>query len=86
MIKSVILFILVTLMISFTEAGPGAGAACYTACNVGYATCMSSSGLTAGASGPVGWWAWLTSAAAACSSVQAACMTACVAAFGAPTP
>ena len=76
------------------EAGPimagSAVAACYTACNAGYVTCMAGSGLVAGVAGPVGWWAWITGAAAGCSAVQAACMTTCavvgLAATAAPTP
>ncbi len=76
------------------EAGPiAAGSAvsvCYTACNAGYVTCMTSSGLVAGTTGPVGWWAWATGAAASCSAVQAACMTTCtavgLATAAAPTP
>jgi len=63
------------------EAGPivagSAVAACYTACNVGYVTCMTASGLVAGVTGPVGWWAWATGAATGCSVVQGACMVAC---------
>jgi hypothetical protein len=54
-------------------------AACYTACNVGYVCCMTSSGLVAGVAGPVGWWAWITGAASACSAIQGACMATCVA-------
>ena len=50
---------------------------CYSACNAGYVTCMVSSGLVAGTTGPVGWWAWLTSAAAGCSAVQGTCMATC---------
>merc|ERR1719297_587403 len=50
---------------------------CQTACNTGYAACMTASGLVAGTTGPVGWWAWLTSAAAGCSAVQGACMATC---------
>ena len=50
---------------------------CQTACNFGYGTCMAASGLVAGAAGPVGWWAWITSAAAACSLAQGACMVVC---------
>jgi len=65
-------------------------AACYTACNAGYVVCMAGSGLVAGTTGPVGWWAWITGAAAGCSAVQATCMTACtavgLAAAVAPTP
>ena len=65
------------------EAGPitagSAVAACYTACNAGYVACMASSGMVAGVSGPVGWWAWATSAAAGCSAVQGTCMEACTA-------
>jgi hypothetical protein len=76
------------------EAGPimagSAVAACYTACNAGYVTCLAASGLVAGATGPVGWWAWATSAATGCSAVQAACMAACtaggLAAAVTPTP
>ena len=76
------------------EAGPimaGSGvAACYTACNAGYVTCMLGSGLVAGTTGPVGWWAWATSAAAGCSAIQGTCMAACtavgLAAAAAPTP
>ena len=78
----------------FVQAGPiVAGSAvslCYTACNAGYVVCMSSSGLVAGATGPVGWWAWLTSAAAGCSLAQGTCMAACtaggLATAAAPTP
>lgn len=76
------------------ESGPiaagSAVAACYSACNAGYVTCMASSGLVAGVTGPVGWYAWLTSAAASCSLVQATCMSACtaggLAVAAAPTP
>ena len=50
---------------------------CQTACNAGYVACMTASGLVAGTTGPVGWWAWLTSAAAGCSAVQGTCMAAC---------
>ena len=46
--------------------------ACYTAYNAGYVTCMAGLGLVAGVAGPVGWWAWITGAAAGCSAVQAA--------------
>lgn len=57
--------------LTFTAAGPimagSAVAACYTACNVGYVTCLASSGIVAGATGPIGWWAWLTGAPAGCS-------------------
>eukprot|EP01083_Nonionella_stella_P279394 950467_1 len=66
------------------EAGPftcAAGmafyATCQTACNAGWVTCMGASGLVAGTTGPVGWWAWATSAAGACSAVQGVCMGAC---------
>eukprot|EP01068_Selenidium_serpulae_P015831 Selendium_serpulae@DN6247_c0_g2_i1.p1 len=57
-------------------------ASCQTACNVGYCTCMTASGLTAGMTGPVGWWAWLTGAPAACSVVQGACMATCAVTAG----
>mmetsp|Transcript_26749 Transcript_26749/g.39567 ORF Transcript_26749/g.39567 Transcript_26749/m.39567 type:complete len:97 (-) Transcript_26749:49-339(-) len=90
------LFILLCLQacVKMTEGGPivaGSGVAvCYTACNAGYVTCMTASGLVAGTTGPVGWWAWLTSAAAGCSVVQGACMAACtaggLATAAAPTP
>ncbi|KAJ1460403.1 hypothetical protein M885DRAFT_559514 [Pelagophyceae sp. CCMP2097] len=58
-------------------AAGSAVAACYTACNAGYVTCMASSGLAAGVAGPIGWWAWITGAAATCSAIQAACMSVC---------
>jgi hypothetical protein len=65
------------------NSGPiAAGSAvsvCYTACNTGYVTCLAGSGIVAGAGGPVGWYAWLTGAAAGCSAVQGACMSACTA-------
>ena len=71
------------VLLNVCEAGPiaagSAVAACYTACNTGYVTCMAASGLVAGTTGPVGWWAWITSAAGGCSIVQGACMTACTA-------
>ena len=47
---------------------------------------MSGSGLVAGTTGPVGWWAWLTGAAAACSAGQGVCMAACTSLLIAPTP
>lgn len=50
---------------------------CQMACNAGYVVCMIASGLVAGTTGPVGWWAWLTSVDAGCSSVQGTCMAAC---------
>merc|ERR1712129_256052 len=50
---------------------------CQTACNAAYATCLAASGLTAGVTGPVGWWAWLTSAPALCSAAQGAGMATC---------
>lgn len=83
-----------TLIFAQVIGGPitagSAVAACYTACNAGYVACMSGSGIVAGTTGPVGWWAWLTSAAAACSATQGVCMSACtaggVAAAATPTP
>jgi hypothetical protein len=65
--------------LSLAAVAPYVGT-CYTACNVGYGTCLSLSGLTAGVVGPVGWVAWLTSAPAACSLAQGTCMAACSAA------
>ena len=50
---------------------------CQTACNAGYMTCLAAAGVVAGTTGPVGWYAWLTSAPAACSAAQGACMAAC---------
>ena len=50
---------------------------CQTACNAGYVTCLAVAGVVAGTTGPVGWYAWLTSAPAACSAAQGACMAAC---------
>eukprot|EP00984_Skeletonema_dohrnii_P013082 scaffold5388_cov151-Skeletonema_dohrnii-CCMP3373.AAC.2 len=77
---------IVSILLIQSEAGPITCAACYTACNAGYVTCMSASGLVAGTTGPVGWWAWATSAAAGCSAVQGVCMAACAASAAAPTP
>ena len=86
------LLVLVTIIYN-TDGGPLTTAACYTACNAAYVTCMTAAGLTAGVSvattGPVGWWAWMTgapAAAAACSAAQGACMAACTATIVAPTP
>ncbi len=84
----------VVLSLHLSEAGPiaagSAVASCYTACNAGYVTCMAASGLVAGTTGPVGWYAWATGAAAGCSTVQGACMAACtaggLAVAAAPTP
>ena len=63
---------------------------CQTACNAGYVTCLAAAGVVAGATGPVGWYAWLTSAPVACPAAQGGCMAACaVAAAGmcaAPAP
>ena len=80
--------------------GPIAYATCQSACNYGAVTCYSAAGLTFGvataagaATGPVGWWAWITSAptstiaaAAACSAAQGTCMAACAPLLVAPTP
>eukprot|EP01084_Bolivina_argentea_P211479 359744_1 len=82
----IILSILAIISNRKVEAGPlscAAGVAfygsCQTACNAAWCACMTASGLTAGATGPVGWYAWLTSAAAACSALQGTCMAACAA-------
>jgi hypothetical protein len=80
-----LLFFLLSF-VSFAQAGLVAQGLCYTACNTGWVACLSSSGIVAGTTGPVGWWAWLTSAAAGCSAVQGACMTACTPLLVAPTP
>jgi hypothetical protein len=80
--NSALLFLLVVAILAkATDGGPLAGGLCYTACNAGYVSCMSSAGLVAGVSGPVG----LTGAAATCSAVQGTCMAACTAVFLAPT-
>ena len=60
-------------------AGMAAYGTCQTACNAGWVTCLALNGVVAGAGGPVGWFAWLTSAPAACSAVQGVCMAACAA-------
>ena len=93
-IVSIIISLSVILPFVLVDAGPiAAGSAvsvCYTACNAGWCACMTGSGLVAGTTGPVGWYAWLTSAAAGCSVVQGACMAACtgggLALAAAPTP
>jgi hypothetical protein len=84
--SALLLLLVVAILAKAADGGPVAGGLCYTACNAGYVTCMSSSGLVAGVSGPVGWWAWLTGAAATCSAIQGTCMVACAAVFAAPTP
>jgi hypothetical protein len=86
----------ITLLMNARMVGGGpvlagsAVAACYTACNAGWVTCLASYGIVAGAAGPVGWFAWLSSAPAGCSVVQGACMAACtaggLATVAAPTP
>lgn len=80
------LILLLSLLVSIAKCGPVAVGVCYSACNAGYVACMTASGLTAGVTGPVGWWAWLTGAAAGCSLTQGACMTACTTLVAAPTP
>ena len=73
----------IAIILHVVDGGPVvAGSAvslCYTACNAGWCTCMTASGLVAGVAGPVGWYAWATGAAGGCSMAQAACMTACTA-------
>ena len=85
------LLILFLLLPTVAYSGPLAYGLCQTACNYGAVTCYSLAGLTFGvttavatATGPVGWWAWLTTtptstlaAAAACSAAQGTCMAAC---------
>ena len=80
------LALLFLVALGVAVAGPIAWGACQTACNAGWVTCMSASGLVAGTTGPVGWWAWLTGAAASCSAIQGACMAACTPVLVAPTP
>jgi hypothetical protein len=79
MLKVLILLILCVLIESGPIAGGSAVAACYTACNAGYVSCLASYGLVAGVTGPVGWWAWLVSAPVTCSAAQGTCMSACTA-------
>merc|ERR1712110_1067178 len=85
-INKIALMMTMLLCLSMVHSGPVAYAACQTACNTGYATCMAASGLSASGTGPVGWYAWLTGAAGACSAVQGACMAACASFLVAPTP
>ena len=68
------------------DAGPLTVGACYTACNTGWVTCLGGYGIVAGTTGPVGWWAWMTSAPAMCSAVQGTCMAACTTTVALPTP
>lgn len=83
-----IILILTTFLlhINIANAGIVAQGVCYTACNSAWGTCLAASGLAMGGGGPVGWWAWLTSAAAACSALQGTCMAACTPLLLAPTP
>eukprot|EP00007_Cunea_sp_BSH-02190019_P002243 CAMPEP_0174229846 /NCGR_PEP_ID=MMETSP0417-20130205/731_1 /TAXON_ID=242541 /ORGANISM="Mayorella sp, Strain BSH-02190019" /LENGTH=72 /DNA_ID=CAMNT_0015307443 /DNA_START=187 /DNA_END=405 /DNA_ORIENTATION=+ len=68
------------------RAGPALVGACYTACNAGVVACYAAAGVTFGVAGPIGWWAWLTSAPTACSAAQGLCMASCAATLVAPTP
>ena len=74
------------LLSSMVQCGPLTVGACYTACNAGYVSCLAGYGIVAGTTGPVGWIAWLTSAAAGCSAAQGACMSACTVTLALPTP
>jgi hypothetical protein len=83
-------FLLLPLCVLFAtvNAGPGAVALCYTACNTGCMTCYAAAGVTFGTT-PVGWWAALwgaPAAVAACGAIQGSCMAACTALVVAPTP
>ena len=86
--------VVVLLLFALIQGGPimagSAVAACYTACNAAWVTCLASYGIVAGTTGPVGWWAWLYTAPAVCSAAQGACMSACTAVglscVVAPTP
>jgi hypothetical protein len=84
--NKIVIALAFAVLVQLATAGPLTVGACYSCCNAGYVACMSASGLVAGTTGPVGWWAWLTSAAAGCSAVQGACMAACSATIVAPTP
>ena len=90
MLKLTILLCLIGTTLSGPVAAGSAVSLCYTACNAAWVACLSGSGIVAGTAGPVGWWAWATSATTTCSASQGACMSACVAAglaaTVAPTP
>eukprot|EP00954_Amorphochlora_amoebiformis_P019352 1332038-Amorphochlora_amoeboformis.AAC.2 len=73
-------------VVGVSHGGPVAVGLCYTACNAAYCSCMASSGLVAGTTGPVGWYAWITGAAGACSAAQSVCMVSCASLAAAPTP
>jgi hypothetical protein len=77
---------LLSLLIATSNAGPVGVGLCYSACNAGYVSCLAASGIVAGTTGPVGWWAWLTGAGAACNATQGICMSACTALIVAPIP
>lgn len=76
MIALVSLF-LISLFLSVADAGLLTTGACYSACNAGWVSCLAAAGVVAGTTGPVGWYAWLTGAPAACSAAQGACMVLC---------
>ena len=90
MLKFILILCLATKAFSGPIAAGSAVSICYSACNAAWVTCMTASGLVAGTTGPVGWWAWATGAVATCSASQGACMTACcaggLAVAVAPTP
>lgn len=95
---TMITMVLTVFLAGCAVGGPTLGlltyGACQTACNAAAVTCYAASGVvfgmvtaTSAATGPVGWWAWLTGApasglasAAHCSAAQGACMAACAAA------
>jgi hypothetical protein len=74
-------FLISILLVGMAFGGPimagSAVAGCYTACNAGYVCCMTSAGLVAGLTGPVG-WCMMAGAASTCSSIQGTCMATCV--------
>lgn len=98
-----VLALAVVTLVWLVESGPTLGVltygACQTACNAAVVSCYGAAGLvfgtvtvTAAASGPVGWWAWLTGASSAgiatvakCGAAQGVCMAACAAAAAATT-
>ena len=86
--KSSLMLILLALCLVVPKiaAGPITVGVCYTACNAAYVSCLAAWGITAGTTGPIGWYAWLVGAPGMCSAVQGVCMSACAASFLLPTP
>ena len=83
--KSLLIVVLLLLLVfsPTAQGGPLAYGLCQAACCAGWVTCYAAAGLVAGTvTGGVA----APPAAIACNTIVGSCMTACAAAFIAPTP